>query len=79
MAKDVEAAALYNMQVHDLAYPWNATYEVIRVPGGWMYTRMNGNAMPSSCFVPFDNEFQPQLPAAPLGRKEDWFDTGASQ
>lgn len=37
-------------------------YEILRVPGGWIYTRFSENGTGgynmSSCFVPFDNEFQ---------------------
>lgn len=36
-------------------------YEVLRVPGGWIYTRFTENGTGgydmSSCYVPFDNEF----------------------
>lgn len=31
---------------------------MIRVPGGWIYSDMSG-----CCFVPWDNEFQPQRSA----------------
>lgn len=52
-----ESNPMYNMKQHDILFPSEASFEIIRVPGGWIYTRMcEDNA--TSCFVPFDNEFQ---------------------
>lgn len=57
---------IYNMQEGDVVTK-EGGYEVLRVPGGWIYTRFaetgTGGYSMSSCFVRFDNEFQ-ELPKA---------------
>lgn len=55
---DHERVDLFSMPLHSSAYVWNATYEILRVPGGWMYTHRTNDGQPSSCFVPFHNGFQ---------------------
>lgn len=50
---------LYKMGLHDILY--QSDYEILRIPGGWVYTRFSesgaGGSNLSSVFVPFDNEF----------------------
>lgn len=53
---------LYNLKEGDLIHlGTKEPYEVLRVPGGWIYTRFcengTGGYDMASCFVPFDNEF----------------------
>ena len=58
----VVRCGLYNMKEGDVLHLGSPElYEVLRVPGGWIYTRFcengtGGNDM-SSCFVPFNDEF----------------------
>ena len=51
---------IYEMELHDRKYV-DAT-EILRVPGGWIYVHYTENGAggnsTSSCFVPFNNEFQ---------------------
>jgi len=48
---------IYEMKLHEsivIGY-----YEILRVPGGWVYTHFEEDAkIESSVFVPFNNEFQ---------------------
>lgn len=60
MAKD--NADLYAMKLHDIERAWNDCYEILRVPGGWLYTHYTNNG-PVAAFVPFNNEFQPAPPS----------------
>lgn len=49
---------IYKMKLHQIT-PLSSQVQVIRVPGGWIYiiqTIMTGEF--STCFVPFNNEFQ---------------------
>jgi hypothetical protein len=53
---------LYEMKFHDVITPNTGNHvEIIRVPGGWIYTTYckngTGGHDMSSCFVPYDNEF----------------------
>lgn len=52
---------LYGMKLHDILH--QGDYEILRVPGGWVYTRFTesgaGGNTPSSSFVPFDNDLMP--------------------
>ena len=56
----MEISKLYKMRLHEVIYTDN--FEITRVPGGWIYARLNyenervENSL--SCFVPFNNEFQ---------------------
>lgn len=43
----------YSMKLGNM-YPPDTNSIIIRVPGGWIYGNMQGN-----CFIPFNNEFQP--------------------
>ena len=57
------SCGLYDMKEGDILHlGCSASVEVLRVPGGWIYTRFcengTGGYDMSSCFVPFDNEFQ---------------------
>ena len=54
---------LYSMKCGDILHlNCKESWEILRVPGGWIYTRFcengTGGYDMSSCFVPFDNEFQ---------------------
>jgi hypothetical protein len=50
-----EDEPLYKMRFAELLCVHN--YEVMRVPGGWIFTRFHEDSL-SSVFVPFHNEFQ---------------------
>jgi hypothetical protein len=43
---------IFNMNLHEILHTdW---YEILRVPGGWVYTIMSkGSDDLSSCFVPY--------------------------
>ena len=48
---------MLDMKLHEIRYPdTKSSYEILRVPGGWMYTAYfqqgDGNYAQSSCFVP---------------------------
>lgn len=50
---------IFEMKLHDLFTLEGAeknNYEVLRVPGGWIYTRRGAYGY-SSVFVPFEKEF----------------------
>ena len=51
---------IYNMKIHD-SLRISKGLDVLRVPGGWIYTIYDENGTgwysTSSCFVRFDNEF----------------------
>lgn len=52
---------LYDLELHDqYKIGNNNEWNVIRVPGGWIYTyhRLDAGQM-NSVFIPFDNEFMP--------------------
>jgi hypothetical protein len=50
---------IYSMTLHEVIHFKHI--EIVRVPGGWTYTRFakneHGGFETSSCFVPFNNEF----------------------
>ena len=53
---------LYQMQMHEVLHTNSQeAYEIMRVAGGWIYTRFcengTGGYDMSTCFVPFNNEF----------------------
>ena len=52
---------LYEMELHDELQVCDTVWAT-RVPGGWVYTTIaengTGGLDSTSCFVPFDNEFQ---------------------
>lgn len=52
---------IYKMELHESLHHEDG-FSVLRVPGGWIYTSYSetgtGGYSQSSCFVPFDNEFQ---------------------
>lgn len=55
--------ALYNMEEGEIIQIRGAMlYEILRVPGGWVYTSYDDNGANgynlSSCFVPFHDEFR---------------------
>ena len=59
-------SGLYDMNESDVIHMGTPEpYEILRVPGGWIYTRFcengTGGYDMSSCFVPFNNEFQGSL------------------
>lgn len=63
MELDTETNELYNMDLMDILHISTVEpYEILRVPGGWVFTRFCNNGISenviSTCFVPFDNEFQ---------------------
>ena len=54
---------LYEIGLHEAISPnEGGNFQVLRVPGGWVYTFYSENGAGgyyvSSCFVPFNNEFQ---------------------
>lgn len=55
--------SLYNMELFEEWDLLTANHmQVLRVPGGWVITRSESShesdSIFSSCFVPYDNEFQ---------------------
>jgi hypothetical protein len=54
--------SVYTMGLHQFKHITDG-FTVLRVPGGWIYTqyRLDSNIM-TSIFVPFNNEFQKELP-----------------
>lgn len=53
---------LYQMKIHEIKHlTGTESYEVICVPGGWIYTRFiengTGGYDMSSCFVPRDDDY----------------------
>ena len=54
---------LYDMDLGDELQFTDDTW-ALRVPGGWIFTSFHENGSGAcdscACFVPFDNEFQPQ-------------------
>ena len=57
---------IYNLKLHERT-KINTETEVLRVPGGWMYTRLasSNGLRPSSTFVPYDNGFDERETAKP--------------
>lgn len=59
--EQADTDSLYNMKEGSVLN--TGLYEILRVPGGWIYSRFEetgtGGYSISSCFVPFNNEFQP--------------------
>ncbi len=51
--KDIDIETLKAMKLHEKFHPPNGSLEVLRVPGGWIYTniRFDHNCM-TSTFVP---------------------------
>lgn len=47
--------SIYKMKLHETIHIGD-DYEILRVPGGWIYNRFSGSGL-SSCFVPFHDEF----------------------
>lgn len=72
---------IYSMKLHEqltFQLPNHAGIQVVRVPGGWLYTQFfhymlpnsehhnhpyTENYAPTTVFVPFDNQFQIDLTA----------------
>lgn len=50
----INAKELYGLRLGEFATP-NDNTMLLRVPGGWVYSGTMG-----TCFVPYDNEFQPK-------------------
>lgn len=50
-----EINELYNMKLHDKKI--SPEINILRVPGGWIYTIYDCEDKISSVFVPFDNGF----------------------
>jgi hypothetical protein len=52
---------LYEMELHECRTVSSPYMQITRVPGGWIYTTLpvNDLTIPTSTFVPYDNEFQP--------------------
>jgi len=50
-----EKDEIFSMKLHEVLHTdW---YEIIRVPGGWIYTRMvQDEGDVSSCFVPYSTQ-----------------------
>ena len=50
---------IYKMKLNDVLH--TSDYEILRVPGGWVYSRYSETGTDgysvSACFVPFHNEF----------------------
>jgi hypothetical protein len=56
---------IYNLKLHEQTVvidAWGYVVTTLRVPGGWVYTSINkGSGIGTSVFVPFNNEFQPEV------------------
>lgn len=48
---------IYKLKMHEKIGITNDKVEILRVPGGWIYTIWDRD-MWTSIFVPFNNEFQ---------------------
>ena len=48
---------LHEMKLHEVLHPSSCTIEIIRVPGGWIYTSYFEDSG-STVFVPLNDEFQ---------------------
>ena len=61
LLNDGLGALLYKLRLHDVLGV-HKHFEVMRVPGGWLYINYFENGMGgwsnTTCFVPFNNEFQ---------------------
>lgn len=59
-----DSTEIYQMELHETAY-YNNNWEILRVPGGWIYTQYQFDdsidTVNTSTFVPFNNEFQESL------------------
>lgn len=61
---------MYGMGLHETTRVGGL--EIVRVPGGWMYSwalgdvKKNMSIAVTSCFVPFNTEFDPHTEKAPL-------------
>ena len=53
---DEETKPIYNMELHELKYLELSSVDIMRVPGGWIYNNYRWD-VPTSVFIPFDNEF----------------------
>lgn len=62
---------IYNLKLHEIVNLTDGHTNIMRVPGGWIYTGIheilndsNGDdhITISKCFVPFDEEFSKQKP-----------------
>lgn len=53
--------AIYGMGLGERLHTDKGLYEIVRVPGGWIYSVFSDNGTGgyyvSSCFVPFNSEF----------------------
>jgi hypothetical protein len=49
--------SIYDLKLHEAVI--QLYYEILRVPGGWIYNRksLNAGCIDASVFVPFDNSF----------------------
>jgi len=66
--EDVDTNKLYQMKLHEKVVLQGGLMEIMRVPGGWIYTRLelnqtpgldgqwSENYLPSSVFIPFKDE-----------------------
>jgi hypothetical protein len=59
--KNPNEFTVYDLDIHDEMQVTDDTWAT-RVPGGWLYQTLRDNQIGgfdmTSCFVPFDNEFQ---------------------
>ncbi len=67
MRNESDETKIYNLKLLE-RYPPSTVETIIRVPGGWIYSNIYG-----CCFVPWDNEFQPQQTAEELQAEVDKF------
>ena len=52
------AKSIYDLELHEPTI--KGVYTIIRVPGGWIYQRVDvvaGGKIPSMVFVPYSDEF----------------------
>ena len=63
---------LYKLKLGDRMWIDRASKDVLKVPGGWIFSDWNGETDTpyNPVFVPFDNEFQSPTPPEPEGEKK---------
>lgn len=63
MSDKQELDPIYKMDLHDVLTMSQHATQIMRVPGGWIYMSHSENGAGgydmTSCFVAFNNEFQP--------------------
>lgn len=53
--------SIYDLKLHENTFIESHQYDVLRVPGGWIYQRYdckNDGFFGEGVFIPFDNSFQ---------------------